>query len=83
MLNVCPKRKSCGTYSPIWTDAVVPDTVGEVFTIDVYRVGVDDCKWLTLKVQVMRCTSDTDYDVIYRYVGRYIDYCATAFCGMN
>ena len=56
ILNVCPKDKSCGTYTPLWTDADAPMIVGQIHTVDAYGVYDGDCKYAKLKVQTMRCT---------------------------
>ena len=92
MLNTCLPRLSCGARLPIWTDEDAPDEVLSPATVNVYassyRHGYpqSECKnftFNTYQVQVMRCSLDTDYDLIYRYIGDYYDECARAFCGMN
>ena len=89
MLNTCPPSYSCGAIAPIWTDKEAPDDVLLPATItvylSVYEPGEpsDYCKLLTSQVQVMRCSLDSDYDLIYRYIGDYEPTCSLAFCGMN
>ena len=68
----------------MWTDAAMPQTVGDVFTVNVYAVGIEGCSnksWYA-RVQVLRCSMEAD-DFIYKYVGPLYDYCSNAFCGMN
>ena len=83
MLNTCPPVKSCGTYNGIWTDEETPANVLSIATINAYGAGNGNCKKYPYKVQVMRCSLDTEYDLIYRYDGEYKDTCFRAFCGMN
>ena len=89
MLNTCPPEKSCGTWYPIWTDEEAPEDVLSPAAINVYASyyqpgGVSSwCKYNTHLVEVMRCSLDTDYDLIYRYIGGYISSCDAAFCGMS
>ena len=60
--------------------------VGEVYTITAY-LACD--KSVTLKLDVMRYSLNTDYDIIYKYTGClnggvvWYDSCQAAFCGMN
>ena len=91
MLDVCPEAYSCGARGPIWTDEVIPMEVGKMSTINSYDQFGSYCKWSTQQLNVMRCSLDTDYDIIYKYTG-YIDGnnnqwydsgCQAAFCGMN
>ena len=84
MLNSCPKFESCGTWLPYWTDDPMPQDVGVVSDIQAYGVYKGICDLLTAKVKVMRCSWDTDYDLIYKYVGSYMNLgCTRAFCGMS
>ena len=83
MLDTCPPIESCGAYHPIWTDEKAPADVLSTATIDTYGVGPNDCKKFAHEVQVMRCSLDTEYDLIYRYIGEYFPTCGRAFCGMN
>ena len=83
MLNTCPPVLSCGTYHPIWTDEEAPADVFCIATINTYAVDPNECKKFTHEVQVMRCSLDTEYDLIYRFIGEYRSSCARAFCGMN
>ena len=88
MFNVCPPFKSCGTYAALWTDAVIPMVAGEVSTINAHTSC--DKSW-TFQLNVMRCSLNTDYDIIYKYTGyrngalTWFDstVCQGAFCGMN
>ena len=84
MLNFCPPMRSCGTYFPMWTDEEAPAEVLSLATISAYGRYYDvDCKHYIFDVQVMRCSLDTDYDLIYRLNGDYMSACGFAFCGMN
>ena len=76
---------SCGTAAPKWSNAAIPMVVGKVFTVDAYT-GCD--KRLTYKLNVTRCSLNTDDDIIYRYTGYlngtivWFNSCQGAFCGM-
>ena len=88
MLNSCPKFQSCGTLNPVWTDGKEPKQVGVSIRTGLYvvlrPVGNNVCRkrphstWL----EVIRCSWDTDHDLIYRLVGYYANNCHAAFCGM-
>ena len=86
MLNVCPLLRSCGTYAPLWSDAVIPMLVGEVSNITAYTSCDKRYKY---QLNVMRCSMNTDYDIIYKYTGyvhgrvTWYGSCLRAFCGMN
>ena len=89
MLNTCPPTYSCGTGYPLWTDEEAPDDKLSPATIDVYGSNYkpgdppSHCNLDTYHVEVMKCSLDTDYDLIYRYIDRDFIVCAGAFCGMN
>ena len=89
MLNTCPPQYSCGSRVAIWTDEEVPEDVLSAASITVYgstyisHSTPADCLHFTYQVKVMRCSLDTDYDLIYRYIGVYHTSCEGAFCGMN
>ena len=90
MLDTCPPKYSCGTVFPIWIDKEAPEDVLSPATVNVYSSAStsgptsSNCKYITYPVEVMRCSLDTDYDLIYRYIGDYTTQtCARAFCGMN
>ena len=89
MLNICPLYISCGTAWPLWTDEEVPEDVLLLATINVYasyyKTGDPSykCKTVTYQAEVIRCSLDTDYDLIYRYIGNYVGTCNMAFCGMT
>ena len=86
MLDRCVVRNSCGAAAPKWSNAVIPMVLGKVFTVDAYT-GYD--KRLTYKLDVMRCSLNTDFDIIYKYTGYlnggfvWFNSCQGAFCGMN
>jgi len=83
MLNSCPEPKSCGTYAPLWTDGIMPTTVGVKTNINAYAVGSSGCKVETWPLEVLKCSNDTSYDLIYRVLNPYNRLCKGAFCGMN
>ena len=83
MLDSCPPGNSCGTYYAIWTDEEAPADIMSLATITAYGAKGGECSTLTLDVQVMRCSLDMEYDLIYRYIGEYRPTCGRAFCGMN
>ena len=89
MLNTCPPYFSCRALYPIWTDEEAPADILSLATINVYGsahghgLPSSFCKQYTYQVEVMRCSLDTDYDLIYRYVGDYKNQCNSTFCGMN
>ena len=84
LLHQCPRRFSCGTVTPLWSDDALPNQVGVPTTINVYGSGPNgECKYppATIKVNVMRCSLETSHDLIYQYIGSYYNTCAAAFCG--
>ena len=81
MLDSCPKRNSCGTFYPYWTDERMPSQIGVEATVKVYGVNDGNCKKYSLSVEVMRCSWNTPHDLIYKHTNyQYI--CGSAFCGM-
>ena len=86
MLNSCPPPWSCGTINPFWSDGELPKIIGVNTTVNVYLSGGGKCKYWTRPLHVIRCSWDTDYDVIYKY-GSDDDYdsstCSIAFCSMK
>ena len=82
MLNSCPPSASCGTHAGMWTDAAMPTAVGESIKISVFGSYNDHCKYRTLSILVMRCSYDTSYDFVYRYIDPYTS-CMYSFCGMS
>lgn len=85
MLNKCPKWNSCGAYNPGWTDAAMPEAVGVATNVTIYLVDETSCKGWTYNssLEVIRCSRDTDHDVVYRFIGAHNDLCFAAFCGMQ
>ena len=79
MLDTCPKPNSCGTHTPIWTNATMPSFVGETTTIDVFELFKGNCKYVSAKVKVIRCSWNNLHDFIYQYSGSYYDMCFAAF----
>lgn len=82
MLNKCPKWFSCGAYGPMWTEEVVPETIGVAIESYAYVVYKHRCKDSTYKIDVMRC-SEEPHDLIYRQSRYQHAHCNYAFCGMN
>ena len=88
MLNSCPRGRSCGTANPFWSDGELPKIIGVSTTVNVYLVNSDSrgCNIWTRPLHVMRCSWNTDYDVIYKYGSddRYdSSTCSVTFCGMK
>ena len=81
MLNFCAPVKCCGAYHLIWTDEEVPADVFSLAAINTFAVDFDESKEFTHEVQVMRCSVDTEYDLIYKHIGEYKN--NNAFCDMN
>lgn len=82
MLNTCPKYQSCGARWPLWTDEPMPTVVGVRSKIIVYGSSETNCRRKTYTVEVMRCSWDTDHDLIYKQITNSGAGCQTAFCGM-
>ena len=82
MLSSAPKSNSCGTKLPYWTDAEMPTEVGVKEEIEAFGVQGSFSKAYMVKLEVMRC-SKGEHDYIYKYIGKYYDECAEAFCGMK
>lgn len=83
LLDSCPKPYSCGSLYPYWSDNALPKEVGEVEEIEAYRVAGTDCKYDSIPLMVMRCSSDPN-DVVYRTAVSYLsDKCVATFCGTN
>lgn len=94
MLNSCPKKYSCGTVFPYWTDEKMPSTVGVETTVKAYIVDEETtrgwlfgrsttttiCKSSTRELRVMRC-SDKPNDLIYK-ASMFANDCSEGFCGM-
>ena len=82
MLNKCPKYRSCGAQNPLWTDRTMPQVVGVETNLKVYAVGKKKCKALTKTIKAMRCSWDTDYDLIFKQTTNLKGVCFNSFCGM-
>ena len=82
MLNKCPKFRSCGTKHPLWTDREMPQEVGVETEIKVYGVDARKCKSFSRIVKAIRCSWDTDYDIVFKQVSNFERNCYSAFCGM-
>ena len=82
MLDSCPKWRSCGTFYPLWTDEKMPTQIGVVNKIYIYGVWKDDCKWVLREMEVMRCSWDSQNDLIYNRLSADTKTCSEAFCGM-
>ena len=84
MLNSCPKYRSCGAIYPLWSDDEMPDEIGKITVAYAYEVKFSNCRTWIRAMQVMRCSWNTDHDLIYKYIGADInDQCSSAFCGME
>ena len=83
MLNTCPKPESCGTKYPLWTDDIMPKEIGMEMTVDTYEPRKNNCKQYKFKVRVMRCSWDTNHDLIYKQTNFVGGYCFRGFCGMT
>lgn len=84
MLNKCPKMYSCGTRVPIWTDDVMPTSVGVPTAISAYQqTSNDQCPGPHFALEVVRCSWKTEHDLVYRQVVASYHTCSTAFCGMR
>ena len=89
LLNTCPPLGSCGTWLPIWTDEEAAEDVLSPATMIVYASKYhsgdpsSNCKHYVYQIEVMRCSLDNDYDLIYRYIEHYYVPCSAAFCGTN
>ena len=82
MANTCPDMNSCGTIDPIWSDEEPPEDIWTMSTMNAYINGWSGCKSETITIQVMRCSLESDHDLIYRYTGPYYSSdCQTGFCG--
>ena len=81
MLNVCPKEFSCGTHVSLWTDGLA-NKIGERYYTSVYGVAGNDCKAFRRRIISVRCSWNTDYDIVYKYIDEYFNTCDIAFCGM-
>ena len=82
MLNICPPYKSCGTYVPFWSDAAIPDQVGERVEAQFYASTSNNCKSETYNLSVIRC-SDEPNDAVYFQHYQPRGNCRGAFCGLN
>ena len=82
MLNSCPPTRSCGTLAGIWTDQEMPSVLGKSTEVSIFASYSGICKYLIKSILVMRCSYDTSYDFIYRYIDSYTT-CAFSFCGMS
>ncbi|XP_067930313.1 uncharacterized protein [Watersipora subatra] len=83
LLDTCPPWKTCGTNYPIWSDAELPTQVGVASTIFVYVREQYDCRDQAKKALVIRCSWDTDNDLIYKYDSTKYSTCSIGFCGMH
>lgn len=83
LLDKCIPYNSCGTEQPIWTDAVMPTSVGVETPVTVYTAFGRYCKWWTRKISVVRCTNVAN-DFVYRYDDENVD-CRIplGFCGTS
>ena len=43
LLNTCPKDLSCGSHGGFWSDAQMPEKVGEIKQVPLYG-SFQDCK---------------------------------------
>ena len=82
MLNKCPRLRSCGSYVPHWTDEEMPKVVGVETDLKVYGAGSRNCRYFTRTVKAIRCSWDTDYDIIFKQTTNITGNCYYSFCGM-
>ncbi|XP_067933925.1 oncoprotein-induced transcript 3 protein-like [Watersipora subatra] len=84
MLNTCPPMFSCGAMMPYWSDEPLPTEVGVKTDMVAYESWYPGhvCKFFAKAMYVMRCSHDTDYDVIYKYRSAHKKDCYQSFCGM-
>ena len=80
LLDHCVPVYSCGTAVTMWSNSTMPDKVGVVTPITVYRNDGVSCTAYTKKSSVMRC-SDRANDYVYRYDDD--NFCIIGFCGMR
>ena len=80
LLDHCVPTWSCGTASTMWSNSTMPDKVGVVTPITVYRNDGVSCTNYTKNSSVMRC-SDRANDYVYRYDDD--NFCIIGFCGMR
>ena len=80
MLDTCPPSRSCGAYG-MWTDAEMPSAIGTAIEVPVYSSFQHGCKYKTISVLVMRC-STAAYDFVYK-LNQVWTSCSFTFCGMS
>ena len=89
MLNRCPPIMSCGTETAYWTNDMMPTAIGIPSHINVYGsvdLGTGElCKSYIVPAEVVRCSLDTDFDLVYKISNYTYDGkgCSAAFCGMK
>ena len=81
MLNRCPPAYSCGTNVGMWTDERMPTLVGVQSSINAYRSWSRNCKYFTKRVSVMKCSTNNNFDFIYKYASDTV--CTLGFCGIT
>ncbi|XP_067939993.1 uromodulin-like [Watersipora subatra] len=82
MMNSCVPMRSCGAFMPFWTDDAMPQAVGVIKSIKVYG-SYTKCRAKISDTKVMRCSTTTPNDFIYKYDDSPFDTCFYAFCGMK
>ncbi|XP_067934150.1 uromodulin-like [Watersipora subatra] len=85
MRDTCPPMYSCGAMMPMWTDQPPPSEVGVKKRINVYESWSPGhvCKFFAKPVEVIRCSHDTEHDLVYRNYGARSNQCYQTFCGMH
>ena len=81
LLDKCVPMESCGTNVPMWSNATMPSTVGNITPFQVYGAWRQGCARFTLRASVMRC-SGGNHDFVYRFDDAYAQ-CDFGFCGMS
>ena len=81
LLDKCVPMGSCGTNVPMWSNATMPSTVGNITPFQVYGVWRQGCARFTLRASVMRC-SGGNHDFVYRFDDA-SGQCDFGFCGMS
>lgn len=88
MLSTCPPLYSCGSYQPYWTDDYMPTEIGVPTQIQVYKVRKNNCRSFPRPVMVMRCSWNTNYDLVYKDIysstsNGHHNPCSSTFCSMS
>ena len=83
MLDSCPKWLSCGAAVSYWTNHTASKTIGVETTVKAYGISGTNCTTYTEEIKVIRCSWDTDFDLIYKQSKSTPFTCVQGFCGMK